>query len=111
MNKMVLGLVRGELSGGLLVPPTRTLYNYLTDRVGNVRELRPYFDMWGKLPVERGYLGVIAIEHDDTSLEVEPITKGSDGWARSPASRAAQARRLGRGGSAPDSSRPSLFEP
>jgi hypothetical protein len=81
LNKMALGLLRGELSGGLLVLPTRKLYYYLTDRVGNVRELAPYFEMWRRLPVERGYLGVIAVEHDDTSLDVPPIAKGTDGRA------------------------------
>jgi hypothetical protein len=81
VNKMALGMLRGELSGGLLVLPTRKLYNYLTDRIGNFRELAPYFEMWAQLPVEHGYLGVIAVEYDDTSLDVPLIPKGTDGRA------------------------------
>jgi len=81
VNKIALGLLRGELSGGLLVLPTRRLYFYLTDRVGNIRELAPYFEMWQRLPVKRGYLGVVAVEHDDTSFDVPPIAKGTDGRA------------------------------
>ncbi len=35
LNKMALGLLKGVLAGGILVVPTRELYQYLTDRVGN----------------------------------------------------------------------------
>src|SRR5581483_1494040 len=66
MNKMALGLIRGILSGGILVLPTRKLYYYLTDRIGNYEELQPYFSMWSALPA-KGYLGVIAVEHDGVS--------------------------------------------
>lgn len=83
MNKMALGLVTGQLSGGVLVLPTRALYKFLTDRVGNFEELKPYFDLWRSLRVKAGYLGVIAVEHDATSTRVPRIGKGTDGRALS----------------------------
>ena len=81
MNKMALGLVKKQLSGGLLVLPTRALYRYLTDRVGNYEELKPYFDLWSSLRSGEGLLGVIAVEHDATSEKVRRIGKGTDGRA------------------------------
>jgi hypothetical protein len=81
MNKMSLGLLQGHLSGGVLVLPTRLLYQYLTDRVGNFEELVPYFPLWRALPVATGLLGVIAVEHDAASREVLRIPKMTDGRA------------------------------
>jgi hypothetical protein len=81
LNKMALGLVQERLSGGVLVLPTRDLYRFLTDRVGNYLELSPYFPMWRALPVAYGLLAVIAVEHDHTSMEVPAIPKGTNGRA------------------------------
>ncbi len=81
LNKIALGLLQKRLSGGLLVVPSRELYRYLTDRVGNYRELEPYFPIWSSVSTDRGYLGVIEVEHDATSLKVPRITKGTDGRA------------------------------
>jgi hypothetical protein len=81
INKMVIGILRGVLLGGALVLPTRELYPYLTDRIGNLRELEPYFDVWKSVKCENGFLTVIAVEHDETSKEVPPIPKGFDGLA------------------------------
>lgn len=82
MNKMCLGILQGDLIGGILILPTRELYQYLTDRVGNYPELEPYFPLWHSIPCEEGYLSVIAIEHDATSYHVPRIPKGTDGMAR-----------------------------
>jgi hypothetical protein len=82
MNKMCIGLVEGALSGGVLVVPSTNFAKYLTDRIGNIRELRPYFSLWANVVVERGYLGVIVVEHDRTDLTVDRIRKGTDGRAR-----------------------------
>lgn len=41
INKMTLGILKKILIGGALIVPTREMYNYLTDRVGNLRELQP----------------------------------------------------------------------
>jgi hypothetical protein len=82
MNKMALGLIEGVILGGILVLPTRVLGRWVTDRIGNYPELQPYFPLWTNLPVRRGYLGVITVEHDATSTEVPQIPKGKDGRAR-----------------------------
>ena len=81
LNKMALGLHKGVLAGGVLVVPTRELAQYLTDRIGNLRELLPYMDLWSAVPVAAGYMSIIAIEHDATSFDVPKITKGTDGRA------------------------------
>jgi hypothetical protein len=81
LNKMALGIIKGILLGGILILPTRELYQYLTDRVGNLRELAPYFPMWKALQCDEGFLAVIAVEHDDASTEVPRIRKGTNGRA------------------------------
>jgi Restriction endonuclease BamHI len=81
LNKMALGILKNVLIGGALIVPTREMYRYLTDRVGNFPEIEPYFPMWRALPVKEGLLLVIAIEHDAVSKEVPRIEKGTDGRA------------------------------
>ncbi len=81
LNKMVLGLLKKILIGGVLIVPTRKMYTYLTDRVGNYQELEPYFPMWKALCVEEGFLAIIVIEHDSVSKDVPRITKMTDGRA------------------------------
>jgi hypothetical protein len=81
MNKMARGLLDQSLVGGILILPTRSMYYYLTDRVGNFKELEPYFPVWSAIPIQEGILGVIAIEHDRVSWDVPRIPKGTDGRA------------------------------
>jgi hypothetical protein len=81
LNKIALGIIRGLILGGVLILPTRSLYRFLTDRVGNYEELLPYFPVWKALSVSRGFMMVIAVEHDATSNEVPLIAKGTDGRA------------------------------
>jgi hypothetical protein len=81
VNKMALGLTIGCLSGGILVLPTRQLAQYLTGRVGNLEELAAYRPLWRRLAVERGLLGLIAVEHDAANLDVPRIPKLTDGRA------------------------------
>jgi len=81
VNKMALGILKKVLIGGVLILPTRAMYRYLTDRVGNFPELEPYFPLWRALKVEEGLLAVIAIEHDAVSRSVPRIPKGTDGRA------------------------------
>ncbi|MBI3661693.1 MAG: hypothetical protein HY234_01390 [Acidobacteria bacterium] len=82
INKLVLTLHRGGILGGFLVVPSAALYRYLTDRVGNIVELRPYFPLWRAMPVKNGCLRIIVVEHDETSKTVRRIPKGTDGRAR-----------------------------
>ena len=81
LNKMALGLLKGCLAAGMLVVPSRALYRYLTDRVGNFLELAPYLDLWRSIPCRSGALEIVVVEHDATSLEVPRIAKGTDGRA------------------------------
>lgn len=81
LNKMVLGMTKGVLIGGALIVPTRAMYKYLTDRVGNYEELEPYFDVWRRVELENALLIIIAIEHDGVSADVPRIPKGTNGRA------------------------------
>jgi hypothetical protein len=81
LNKMAVGLLDGKLAGGVLILPSREMYRYLTDRIGNYAEIEPYFPVWKNLSIRDGVLAVIEIEHDDLSLNVPPIIKGTDGRA------------------------------
>ena len=81
LNKMALGLLTNKLVGGILVIPSRKLYKFLTDRVGNYSELEPYFPLWRATPCENGVLEIMVIEHDGESLRVPRIPKGTDGRA------------------------------
>ena len=81
LNKMALGLLKGVLACGILVVPSRRLYGYLTDRIGNIDELEPYLDLWRSIPCKRGVLDIIVIEHDAISTAVPRIPKGTDGRA------------------------------
>jgi hypothetical protein len=81
LNKMALGLLKGKLVGGALIVPSRNLYRYLTDRIGNYAELEPYFDLWRAIPCKEGVLEIIEVEHDAESVDVPRIPKGTDGRA------------------------------
>ena len=80
VNKMALGLIDGLLAGGILIFPSRHMYKYLTDRVGNFEELEPYFPIWEKLNIDEGYLAILEIEPDAYSEDVPLFPKGTDGW-------------------------------
>ncbi len=81
LNKMALGMLDGTLLGGILILPSRDLYFYLTDRIGNFAEIEPYFPIWKNICCGDGVLAVIEIEHDKASLDVPKIPKGTDGRA------------------------------
>jgi len=78
---MCIGLLRNKLIGGILVLPTREMYQYLTDRIGNFAEIEPYLDLWKSLNIKNGFLGIIKVEHDEVSKNVPRIPKGTDGRA------------------------------
>lgn len=81
LNKMALGLLKGVLAAGILIVPTRELYKYLTDRVGNWSEIKPYLDLWRAIPCNSGVLEIIVVEHDAVSTNVPRIPKGTSGRA------------------------------
>jgi hypothetical protein len=84
VNKMCMALEAELIDAAVLVVPSWYLYPHLTDRIGNVRELQPYFYFWngvGKL-IKKGVLAVMEVEHDNLyeSSDVRDfIPIGSDG--------------------------------
>jgi Restriction endonuclease BamHI len=81
VNKLVLGLLREIILGSALVLPSRKIYPYLTDRIGNFEELEPYFDVWRAVAIQEGFLAIFVVEHDAVDSNVPRITKGTDGRA------------------------------
>ncbi|MBI5156811.1 MAG: hypothetical protein HZA58_02215 [Acidimicrobiia bacterium] len=81
LNKLSLGLEEGVLAVGVLIVPTRTLARFLTDRIGNLEELKPYFRHFRRIRCDSGVLTVIAVEQDAESTAVPRIRKGTDGRA------------------------------
>lgn len=81
INKMVLGLVAKKCIAGVLVIPNMTLARYLTDRIGNIEEIRPYTPLWENLSVAEGVLELVVIEQDGESTSSPRIPKGKDGRA------------------------------
>jgi len=79
VNKLLLSMQETKTLGGFLVVPSDLLKQYLTDRIGNIGELRPYFSLWRNVPHINGALRIIVVEHDATSMQVPRIPKGTDG--------------------------------
>lgn len=86
MNKLTIALSGGLVEVGVLIVPSRALYEHLTDRIGNIGELSGYLAMWEGLKsvVERGLLAITVVEHDHLtdSEEIEYLAVGGDGRAR-----------------------------
>jgi hypothetical protein len=82
INKLLLALHRGMIAGGILVVPSAALYRFLTQRVGNIRELRPYLDLWRAIPVRSGAFRIVVVQHDEESETVRLIPKSTAGRAR-----------------------------
>lgn len=81
INKMALGLIEKKCIAGVLVVPNMNLARYLTDRIGNIEEIKPYFPMWQNLSLSEGVLEIVVIEQDFESVKVPRIPKGKDGRA------------------------------
>ena len=83
LNKLVLGLIHRAITGCFLVVRSRALYPYLTERIGNMDELRAYLPLWNaaSATVGEAALRIYAVEHDRTDESVPPIPKGTDGNA------------------------------
>ena len=79
LNKICMGILEGHLAGGALILPDRELYHYLTQRIGNYKELAPYFPVYRHLKAVEGSLTVFAVSFDQTSSKVALIPKGMDG--------------------------------
>ena len=81
INKLLDGITRGTLRGGILVLAVRATQRYLTDRVGNFEEIAPYFELWSRYPVRDGVLRIYGVGHDELDPLVPYIPKGKDGRA------------------------------
>lgn len=81
INKMALGLVTKKCVAGVLIVPNMKLAQYLTDRIGNIEEIRPYAPLWENLNIQEGVLELVVIEQDEESRNVPKIPKGKDGRA------------------------------
>jgi hypothetical protein len=78
MNKLSVGVEEGDIDVGIMIVPCFELSQYLTDRVGNIEELTPYFRRWRKLDVPEGRSGglyIIVIQHDAIDKDVPLIPK------------------------------------
>jgi hypothetical protein len=82
MNKLTMLVADGIIAAGTLVVPSRKLYIYLTDRIGNYKELEPYLKLWKSVPCKKGVLEIVVIEHDGVSYEVPRIPKITAGRAK-----------------------------
>jgi hypothetical protein len=82
MNKLTMLVTDGLIAAGVLVVPSRNLYLYLTDRIGNYRELEPYLKLWKSVPCKVGVLEIVVIEQDAESKDVRFIPKGTDGRSK-----------------------------
>ena len=82
MNKLAMLVSTGVIASGTLFVPSRKLYVYLTDRIGNYSELEPYLRLWKSVPCRRGVLEIVVIEQDAESRDVPKIPKGRDGRAK-----------------------------
>jgi len=82
MNKLTMLVADGLIAAGVLVVPSRNLYLYLTDRIGNYRELEPYLKLWKSVPCKVGVLEIVVIEQDAESMDVRFIPKGTDGRSK-----------------------------
>lgn len=81
MNKLTMLVSNGVIAAGTLFVPSRKLYVYLTDRIGNYSEIEPYLRLWKSVPCRRGVLEIVVIEQDAESRDVPKIPKGRDGRA------------------------------
>lgn len=83
INKICLGLNLGVIVGGMLAVSSNKLAPYLTDRIGNIGELEPYFPLWSATPCTQGVLEILVVEHDTEDESAPLIPKGKDGNAKS----------------------------
>lgn len=83
INRLALGMLEQRISGGILVLPTRKMYRFLTDRVGNIDELREYFPTWRLWETQPNmqYLAIVSVEQDSEDSNAPLIRKGTDGRA------------------------------
>lgn len=68
LNKMALGIIQKNIICGFLIVPIRKLAKFLTDRIGNYEEIKPYFPLYENIIVKEGIMGIFVIGHDKIFL-------------------------------------------
>jgi hypothetical protein len=86
LNKLSIVLAAQKIQAGVLILPSRNLYEHLTDRIGNIGELSPYLGIWKSMgtAVKRGMLAIVVVEQDELTDDPEfPYLKaGKDGRSK-----------------------------
>lgn len=76
MNKLRVGIAKGEIAIGFLMMPIKAMSFYLTDRVSNYEELEPYFLLLDNTPFV-----VFGFDAEEYSTDVPLLPKGKDGMS------------------------------
>ena len=76
MNKLSLGVHNQELHLAVLMMPMHSLSYYLTDRVSNYEELKPYFPLISDIPFI-----MIGFDVETYSSNIPCLSKGRDGMS------------------------------
>lgn len=86
LNKICLAFMGGLVDAAVVIVPSNKCNVHLTDRVGNIRELQPYFYFWSAFgrSLTKGLLAIIEVEQDSLIKSVDVrdfIPRGPDGNA------------------------------
>lgn len=76
MNKLCVGIKKGELDLAMLMMPIKKMSFYLTDRVSNYEELEPYFLLLDEVPFI-----VFGFDAEEYSADAPLLPKGKDGMS------------------------------
>lgn len=76
MNKLCVGIIKGELDLAFLMMPIKKMSFYLTDRVSNYEELEPYFVLLEDVPFV-----VFGFDADEYDNDAPLLAKGKDGMS------------------------------
>lgn len=84
-NRILLSILDGYASGGVIILPSKAMYDHLTDRIGNLYEMEPYFGLYKKsdnLSTDPYLFGFVVVEHDKLSTDVPYLAGGKDGLSQ-----------------------------
>ena len=76
MNKLRVGIIKGELDIAFLMMPIKRMSFYLTDRVSNYEELEPYFVLLDDVPFV-----IFGFDADEYNSDAPLLAKGKDGMS------------------------------
>ncbi|BAL00231.1 type-2 restriction enzyme BamHI [Oscillibacter valericigenes Sjm18-20] len=76
MNKLCVGILKGEIDLAMLMMPIKQMSYYLTDRVSNYEELEPYFILLDNYPFV-----VFGFDAEQYRNQAPFLPKGKDGMS------------------------------